>query len=43
MLCLNGQTSSSLTGRTSGLPKIELVDDALLQERLFAKLSGFLA
>ena len=24
MLCLNGQTSSSLTGRTSALPKIEL-------------------
>src|ERR1700740_3673017 len=24
ILCLNGQTSSSLTGRTSGLPKTEL-------------------
>jgi hypothetical protein len=28
MLCLNGQTSSSLTGRTSGLPKTELLAKA---------------
>ena len=29
-LCCNGQTCSSLTGRTSGLPYVQLVGDVIL-------------